>query len=278
MQTENNIYRSTKIIAAFVVPFLLLAFLILYFLPGRTSQFFAWEINPSLTSAFMGAGYLGGSWIFLHVIFGREWRRVEAAFLPVTAFTVAMLAATFLHWDRFDPGRLPFQLWFGLYLITPIVVPLAWWNNRRAAPRRAEPDDIQVPAAARWGLGLLGLLLLVFAGLAFVNPAWLISIWPWLLTPLTARVMAGWFSLLGVGGLVIAGHSAWEAWKTGLESIAIWHILFLAAAFTRPADFHSASSLNWYTLSIMVVLVGMAALYAGMETRRRSVGPRLTEE
>ncbi|MBE2200138.1 MAG: hypothetical protein IAE79_16095 [Anaerolinea sp.] len=65
---DDRIFPITRIIAAVVVPFLLLAFLILFFFPGDSGQRFAWEIRPNMTAAFMGAGYLGGSWLFINAI------------------------------------------------------------------------------------------------------------------------------------------------------------------------------------------------------------------
>jgi uncharacterized membrane protein len=216
---------------------------------------------------FMGAGYIGGAWLFVNAILGRPWHRVAPGFPPVTAFTVAMLIATVLHWDRFSHDRLGFILWFALYIVTPVLVPFVWWRNRPADSGALESDDLTVPGVARWGLGLLGLLILVVAVVGFISPSWLIEFWPWTLSPLTARVMSGWFSLLGVGGIVISRDRRWSAWKVGLQAIGLWHILVVIAAFLNPADFHNGLW-NWYLISVILVLLGMAALAIWMQQRR----------
>jgi uncharacterized membrane protein len=257
----------TRIVAAVVVPFLVLAFVILYFYPQRTGQHFAWPIQPNMTAMFMGAGYIGGAWLFVNAILGRPWHRVAAGFPPVTTFTVAMLLATLLHWDRFSHDRLGFILWFGLYVVTPFLVPFVWWQNRPADSGAPAPDDHTVPAVARWGLLLLGLLILVVALVGFASPGWLIEIWPWNLTPLTARVMSGWFALLGVGGIVISRDRRWSAWTVGLQAIGLWHALVVIAALLNPADFRNGLW-NWYLVSVILVLIGMAALAIWMERAR----------
>jgi hypothetical protein len=127
---------------------------------------------------------------------------------------------------------------------------------------------VVVPVLARRGLLALGVILLAFAIGGFVAPAWLIDIWPWTLSPLTARIMSGWFALLGVGGIVISTDARWSAWKVGLQSIGLWHLLVLAAAFVRRADFANGLG-NWYLASVVVVLVGMFLLYVLMEGKRR---------
>jgi hypothetical protein len=266
---DDRIFMFTRIVAAVVVPFLVLAFIILYFMPETSGERFAWDIVPNMTAAFMGAGYLGGSWLFLNAIWGKRWHRVAPGFAPVTAFTISMLLATVLHWERFDPGHLPFQIWLVLYVITPFLVPFIWWRNRVTDPGTPEPGDQVVPAAARWALVGLGVVLLSFAILAFVAPERVIALWPWQLTPLTARIMGGWFALLGVGGLVIGRESRWSSWPVGLQAIGIWHVLVVIAAVLNPGDF-PGGLLNWYLISVVLVLAGMVALFVMMATRGRA--------
>jgi uncharacterized membrane protein len=268
-EKDDRIFRSTRVISAVVVPFLLLAFLILYLTPERSGDRFAWEIKPNMTAAFMGAGYLGGSWLFISAVIGRRWHRVAPGFLPVTTFTIFMLLATFVHWDRFDLGHIPFLLWLGLYVITPLLVPFLWWRNRVTDPGIPEPGDQVAPVVARWGLRLLGAALLLFAIVTFIFPEWLISIWPWTLSPLTARIMSGWFGLLGVGGLVIGRETRWSSWRVGLQSISLWHVLVVVAAVVQRADFPDGL-LNWYLVSVVLVLVGMLSLYLVMAVRQTS--------
>ena len=81
--------------------------------------------------------------MFVFAIFGKRWHRVKAAFPPVTTFTIAMLLATFLHWDRFDIEHFPFQLWLILYIITPFLIPYLWLKNRVTDPGAPEPDDMK---------------------------------------------------------------------------------------------------------------------------------------
>jgi hypothetical protein len=275
---NDRIFRSTRIIAAVVVPFLVLAFVILYLFPGRSGQHFAWEIQPNMTALFMGAGYLGGAWLFVNAIFGRQWHRVAAGFLPVTSFTVAMLLATLLHWSRFDLHHFPFVLWLALYIVTPFLVPWMWFRNRVTDPHTLDADDLTVPLVARWGLRLLGILLLLFAVMGFVVPDWFIQFWPWKLSPLTARVLGGWFSLLGVGGVVISLDSRWSAWRVGLQSIGLWHFLVVVGAILNRSEF-VGGLVNWYVISVAAVLIGMAWLFIYMEGRRsHQVGAPREEE
>jgi hypothetical protein len=268
---DDRIRPLTRIVAAIIIPFLVLAFIILYLFPHLSGQRFAWEIVPNMTAAYMGAGYLGGAYLFAQALVGRRWHRVSAGFPGVTAFTVAMLLATLLHWSRFDPGHFPFQVWLVLYVITPVLVPLVWLYNRSTDAGSPEPGDVRVPGAVRvlvLAAGT-GLILMAIAGLAF--PQLLIRLWPWALTPLTARVLAGWGALLGVGAVFIASEARWSAWRVPLESIASWHALVLAAAVMHRQDFTSGL-VNWYTLSVAATLLAIGLLYFGLEAWRWLAG------
>jgi hypothetical protein len=246
---------------------LLLAFLILYFYPDESGIRFAWQIKPHMTALFMGAGYLGGAYLFSQVILGRPWHRVAPGFPPVTAFTFSMLVATILHWDGFDPGHFPFQLWLILYVVTPFLVPALWLYNRHQDTRQPETDDVEVPWAARLALGLAGTAFLLFSLIGFLAPGFLIELWPWTLSPLTARILGGWFALLAVGGLSIARDTRWSAWKIGLQSIGLWHILILIGAAANLQDFPESNPFNWYLILVFLGMAGMAGLYVMMERR-----------
>ncbi|MGD8626577.1 MAG: hypothetical protein PVJ34_18715 [Anaerolineae bacterium] len=257
----------TRWVAALVIPFLILAFLILVFLPDETGTRFAWPIKPPMTAALMGTGYLGGAYFFARVLTAKQWHRVTNGFLPVTAFTWSMLLVTILHWDRFSHGRLGFQLWLVLYIVTPFLVPWLWLRNRATDPQTPEPGELLVPASIRRLTAGIGLLFTALAVVSMVLPSLTIRIWPWSLTPLTARVLGGWMALMGVGCLAIARDPRWSAWKFQVESITLWQALLLVAAVARGADF--SSLLNWYLLATIVGVSSTLAIYAGLEMQRR---------
>lgn len=268
MKPDDRILPVTRIVSAVVIPFLWLAFLILFFYPDQSGERFAWMIRPHMTAMYMAAGYLGGSWLFVNALFGKRWHRIQGGFLPITTFTWSMMLATFLHWDRFAHGRLGFTLWLVLYVITPFLVPALWLYNRRTDPGEPEENDVLISPTILILLKLISAGSLLYAVVGFINPDIVINTWPWTVTPLTARVLCGWVMLLGVGALTMSMERHWSGWKVPLESIAIWHILVFIAAFRNPADF-TAGLLNWYTISIGVMLIGILVFYPLMEMRRR---------
>jgi len=269
MQTDDRIHPITRIISVIVVPFLWLAFLILFFYPDSSGERFAWAIKPHMTAMYLGAGYLGGSWLFINAIFGKHWHRIAGGFLPVTTFTWFMMISTFLHWDRFS-NNLAFYLWLILYVVTPFLVPALWNHNRKTDSGEPEPNDILIHPAMSLILKTIAIGSLLYVMVGFINPELIINTWPWTLSTLTARVMCGWIALLGVGAYTMSNEKRWSGWKTPLESIIIWHVLVFVAMFMNPSDFKTGLA-NWYTIGIGVMLLMIFIFYPIMEMKRRNI-------
>jgi len=270
LMKNDRILPGTRIVLAIVVPFLLLAFLILYFFPDLSGERFAWEIKPHMTALFIGSGYLGGAYMFVFAIFGRQWHCVAGAFPPVISFTAFMLLSTFLHWDRFNIHHFPFQLWLILYIITPPLIFYLWWLNRKTDPGIPEAGDYIVPLLVRRAFLGFGVAAMLWAGFMFLFPEAVLPLWPWKLTPLTARILAGWFSLLGVGGLYTSRETRWSAWQVPLQSITLWAALVVLASFLNPDDF-SAGVWNLFTIGTLLSVLMLLAYQFGIHLVQRKI-------
>ena len=266
----NRTYPLTRTVSAVVFPVLLLAFLILYFFPEDSGERFAWLIRPNMSAVFIGAGYLGGGLLLLQAALGKPWSRVQHGYPLITVFTTSMMIATILHWDRFDIRHFPFQLWLGLYIVSPFLIAYVWLKNRNEDPGTPEPGDRVVPAAARMSLQVVGVALGTFSVLGWFFPQTLADLWPWTLSPLTARVFAGWFALMSAGGFVIGREPRWSAWKYGVISIFVWHLLIALGGLWNTADFGEAGYFNWYIVLVWAGLAGMAALYVRMSAKDKA--------
>ncbi|MBP6786249.1 MAG: hypothetical protein KA170_01570 [Candidatus Promineofilum sp.] len=271
LPADDRILPLTRALAAAVIPFLVAAFVILYIAPQSTSRLFAWEIASPLTAALMGAGYLGGAYFFGRVLTGQGWHHVGVGFPSVAVLTLVLLAATLLHWDTFDPGHWPFQVWLVIYALTPILVPIVWWRNQPADPGTPETGDVPLPPAVSRFMVAAGILLLLGAAFLFLRPAAAVALWPWPLTPLTARVVAGWGAVLAVGALMLGRERRWSAWRIPFQSILLWQLLMAAAFVLRRPAFGPAGLFSWFTLFTVGGILVAAGFYRGMERRRTSL-------
>ena len=181
-ERDDAVLPATRALSAFIVPFLLVAFVVLYGYPRSTGRLFAWKINPPMTPMTLGAVYIGGAYFFVQAFRATQWHTVKAGFVAVGTFATLLGIATIMHWDRFNHDHVAFWLWAGLYFTTPLLVWGVWLaNRRREAP--PHPDDLFLPSAARRVMGATAGLAVVVAVFLFLAPQHAIDTWPWMLTP-----------------------------------------------------------------------------------------------
>ena len=266
----DRIFPESRWLSAIIIPFLLAAFGVLYLLPEHTGELFAWNIQPRMTSMMLGEAYLAGAYFFLRAVLSPRWHWVAVGFLPVATFATLMGITTILHWDRFNHTSFAFWTWVVLYFTTPFLVPAAWWRNRKTDPGTPEDGDVLVPAGVRSIIGTLGVVTVLIGLLFFLLPDFMLGVWPWKLTLLTARVMGTMFALAGVGAICIALDARWSAVRIAFQSQMIALVLVVLAIVFSWGDFHQANPLTWvFVAGMLFLLVTSPLFYLWMERNRR---------
>ena len=269
---DDRVLTATRALSVFIAPFLVVAFVILYLLPGHTDRLWAWTIAAHLTSMVLASAYLGGVWFFVQVARSHAWHEVGTGFLAVTTFATLLGVATVLHWDVFAHDHLAFWLWAGLYFTAPFLVIGAWLANRRyAAPPVA--GDVLLRPVERAAVAAVGLLALATGALMFLVPDTMIPLWPWPLTSLSCQVMG---ATLCLGG---AGAGAWRdpRWSSVRLMVQVECLmlgLMLLAAVRAHAELIGGHALAWpLLLGTLATLAGSAYLWLGHEHPRRAAHP-----
>lgn len=268
---DDRVLPATRVLAFVLVPILVTAFVILYGFPADTGRLFAWTIRPTLTPMVLASAYLGGAWFFVRVTRERRWARVGAGLLSVTLFATLLGVATVVHWDRFNHGHVAFWLWATLYLVAPFLVLAAWVANTQVAatPR---PDELRLGPGARVVVAAGGGLALAQGLLMFAFPSLVIPVWPWLLTPLTCRVVGAVFCL-GSAGLVVLRDSRWVRLRLMVEVEVVMLTLILVGAVRARADLYADRPLTWLLLAgFAATLVASLVLWRAMARRERMPG------
>ena len=268
---DDRVFAETRLLGAVIVPFLVVAFALLYFFPDDTRHWFAWDVQPTITPLIMGAGYIAGAYFFVRVARETRWHRIHVGFLPVTAFTLFMAIGTFNHLDRFATEHVAFWIWVGLYVTTPVLVPLAWWRNRATDPGTPEPGEPALPGFVRPLLLVAGAGQSAIALVLLLMPSTMIEHWPWLLTPLTAQTLGGWFALPGVTALMMGLDGRWSAIRITLESQLIGLGLILLATFRAWEDVDTSNTIApVFVAGIAGLFVSLLALELFMLGRERA--------
>ena len=179
---------------------------------------------------------------------------IRAMILPTALFCTVQLATTFLHWDKFSVGTAPFYIWFASYLLPPPIFVAAYlWHQRRASSKPLESDRA-LPIWLKRLLVTLGGFLTLAAVLVFFYPPGLISIFPWQLTPLTARSLSGW--LMVVGTLMLS--LSIENDRTRARLATPMFILILPALLLQMLRY--AGQVDWSNLVLWIGLILFAVI------------------
>jgi hypothetical protein len=275
---DDRVFTGTRVLGAVIVPFLVVAFVALYGFPDDTRHWFAWDVQPRITPLIMGAGYIAGAYFFVRVALETRWHRIQVGFLPVTAFTLFMAIGTFNHLDRFATAHVAFWIWVGLYVTTPILVPLAWWRNRATDPGTPEPGEPSLPGVVRPVLLVAGAAQSAVALVLLLSPATMIEHWPWQLTPLTAQTLGGWFALPGVTALMMGLDGRWSAIRITLESQLIGLGLILLGTARAWDDVDTSNALAYVFVAgiggLFVALLVLEWRMLGAPTSPRVLGLR----
>jgi hypothetical protein len=274
---DDRVLPFTRGLSLFIVPFLVVAWVILYLYPGHTARLWSWAIPIQMTSMVLASAYLGGAYFFLRVAREQEWHRTGSGFLAVTTFASLLGVATLLHWDKFLHHHVSFWLWAGLYFTTPFLVIGAWLVNRRYAVPPAA-DDVLLGRGEQTVIAAVGLVALVQGVVMFVAPSAVIDLWPWPLTPLTCRVTAAVFCL---GGACVGARldPRWSSLRLMLQVETLMLVLILIGAARAHDEMVSGRALTWpLLLGALLMLAGSGYLWARYEPRLRpaAAGPRRT--
>src|SRR5437868_4041789 len=88
--SDDRVLPFTRIVAGFIIPFLVLAFFVLFPWPGDTKRLFAWQIKPTMSPMVLGSVYIGGAYFFARVIPAKRWHTIAGGFVPVATFASLM--------------------------------------------------------------------------------------------------------------------------------------------------------------------------------------------
>jgi hypothetical protein len=256
---DDRVLALTRWVSLVIIPFLVVAFVVLVPWPSDTGRLFAWQIKPTLTSMVLGSVYLGGAYFFLRAFRAKEWHTVKGGFVPVGTFATLMGIATIAHWDKFLHTHVAFWLWAGLYFTTPFLVFLVFLANRKHdAPATAA--DLLLSVGVSRIIAVVGGLSLLTGVFLFLLPYQAVAIWPWTLTPLTSRVLGAIFCL-GIAGLGALFDRRWSSARVLLQVAALMLALIVVAGARATGEFDPANAMTWLisggfvaVLAVIIVL------------------------
>jgi hypothetical protein len=265
---DDRLLPETRWAALVVFIILVPAVIVLWGTPGHTADRWAWTIEPDLTSIFLGSGYAAGAYFFWRTFRAERWHPSSPGVLGASVFAALMLVATLIHWDRFNHGDAPFLAafafygWTIVYIVSPPAVFWLWWRNRATDRRESVGGDRVLPRSVLITARLVAAGVFVAGAVFFISPDTAIDIWPWQLTPLTARVIASFTVQVGVGAMVLSFDRRWSAWRLILQTYFVATAFLLVGAARAWDDFDSGDPATYVYLGGLVASdLALASLY-----------------
>jgi hypothetical protein len=225
-----------------------------FVLSGSTARLFAWPIKPPLTAAFLGANYWAA--FFLALFSARElvWGRARITYAVSVVFTSLTLLATLLHLDKFSFDNANGWLWLIVYVVVPLCLIVLLPRQLR------EPgvEPVRTAPLERWLLPLMALqalVVLVIGTALWVAPSSADSLWPWALTPLTARAVGAWLLALATGLAVTIWERDWTRIQVAVVTYAAMPVLQLVALLRYSNTFNWGGTGAWAYVAFLVSIL-----------------------
>lgn len=272
----RRVSRGTRLLLGVFVALTALATNQLFVLAEHTDAWFAWTIKPALTAAWLGGGYGAGCLLVVLALRTHAWAHARVPVVTVVVFTVLTLVATLLHADRFHFGaqglvaRGAAWFWLAVYVVVPVALTLLAVRQERAPgadPERRAP----LQRWLAWVLTLQGAVLLGVGTALFVRPATAGTVWPWPLTPLTARVVAAWLVAFGVAAVLALRERDVERLEIGAIAWTAFGVLqvLALARFGGEVRWGSAAATGYLVFLLTIAPTGAAGWWAAVRARRR---------
>lgn len=255
----------------------------LYVLAANTAETFAWTIDPPLTAALIGAGYGAGFVLVVLSLRDPVWAHSRVPVLTIFVFVVLTLVATLVHINRmhFDDdfealGALAkgaAWFWLAVYIAIPVAMAVLLVHQERF-PGEDPPPRHPVPVLLRLALALESAVLLVVGALVYIDPTTAEWVWPWAMTPFTARVVAAWLLAFGLATALAAVAGDLRRLRTAAIAYTVFGVLVLLAVARFPGtlDWDSAPAWIFVGMAAAVVLTGAAGWRAAPSGAHRSHG------
>ncbi|HLA46720.1 MAG TPA: hypothetical protein VJ207_04020 [Thermoplasmata archaeon] len=249
----------------------------LFIFSEQTAMYFAWTVAPPFTAAFLGAAYWAA--VPVEVIAARQmsWAQARAAIPGIWLFTALTLVATLLHFDRFhfsSPDPTPQAaawLWLGIYTVVPVAMLLIAILQTRGPG--GDPDRVKtLPSWLRIALIVVGGGMMAVGLVLFATPAAIIPVWPWPLTPLTARAIGAWFLGIGLGAFLAYRENDFARVRPVGAGYAFFAVLEFVALARYLGEVSWSNPAAWVYLAFLIALLPIGLyLWLGFRERRESL-------
>lgn len=236
-----------------------------YFIPGQVDAAIPWLVPP-LHARFLGAMYLSGATFMLGSILSNRYAEVREIPPTIAIWTGMLLVVSFFYLDQFDYSRPTVWIWFGSYILYPLIALILMWQDR------SQSEKVTGPLLPIWVRGYLfgqGLIVTALALALLIAPEFMITLWPWKITRMLAQLYSAPFLSYGLISLLISRRQTWPEIRVVViaTSVFAFGVLLASLIHNQVFSFATLSAWVWFggflLTAVMLGLLGFRAVQAG---------------
>lgn len=231
-----------------------------YFIPTRVDQAIPWLVPP-LHARFLGSMYLSGMTFMIGGLLSRYYAEVRVMIRVILIWTGMLFVVSLFYLNEFDYSRTQVWIWFGAYIIYPLIALWLMWNDRNLH-ENIRGDNL--PAWVRGYLMAQGIIVTLLALALLLFPDFMVTVWPWNITRLLAQIYSAPFLAYGLSSLMISRLKTWDEIRVVVTATFVFAFGVLLASIIHRALFSLANISTW----IWFVGFSLATLMLGLITVR----------
>ena len=224
-----------------------------YFVPGSVDRAIPWLVPP-LHARFLGAMYLSGTTFMVGGILARTYAEVRVMVGVIAIWTGMLFIVSLFYLGEFDYSRQQVWIWFGAYLIYPLIALWLMWRHRTLRERGAGP------ALPTWVRGYLLAQGIVVTGLALsllLAPESMVHLWPWKISRLLAQIYSAPFLAYGLSSLLLSRQQSWPEVRVVVNGTFVFAFGVLVASLIHRGLFSIANVATWIWFGGFGLATGM---------------------
>lgn len=236
-----------------------------YFIPDKVDKAIPWLVPP-LHARFLGAMYLSGTTFMIGGILSQYYAEVKVMVRVILLWTGMLFVVSLFYLGEFDYSRAQVWIWFGAYILYPLIALWLMWKDHTLEESLAGPA---FPAWVRTYLWSQGILVTVLALFLLLAPEFMASVWPWKITRMLAQIYSAPFLAYGVSSLMISRLRSWAEIRVIVTATFVFALGVLLASLIHYALFSPGNVSTWLwfggfaLVTIMLGLLTVCATQAG---------------
>lgn len=238
-----------------------------YFLPTQVDKAIPWLVPP-LHARFLGAMYLSGTVFMIGGILSRYYEEVRVMIRVILIWTGMLFIVSLFYLKEFDYTRAQVWIWFGAYLIYPLIALWLMWKDRH---KRENIPGTALPGWVRSYLGVQGLTVTGLALLLLLFPEQMVAAWPWKITRLLAQLYSAPFLAYGLSSLMLSRQKTWAELRVVVTATFVFAFGVLLASFLHRQLFSRISVSAWVWFAgffLATIILGVLTLRTMRESSR----------